>query len=365
MSNLYTQDGGISMAPVMGGMMAVIMIAVVAGMVGAEPTRTTLNGVVSDPKEQKFVEGALVTLDTLTTYTDAVGYYLFTDLSPGDYSLTVSKDGYETKTLTVTVAEGGNGLDIALAPEVDPGKATLTGFVSASVDIGAYLIEGALVTLDSAEATTDALGAFLFENLDPGTYTLAVTMEGFIDYSEEIKLVAGDNSVSVVLQSEVHKVSLTGTVADAYTGYPLEGASATLDGLATETDGQGRFAFVVSPGEYLLTITMEGYEDSTGYISLQEDTAIQVPMSPPGAQFEVSGLEITPSEPYVGETVEISAAVTNVGDIAGTYVVNCDIVPETYTPLEVVPAITTEISGVIELVAVVMVMAMMMRMVVR
>lgn len=78
-----------------------------------------------------------------------------------------------------------------------------------------------------------------------------------------------------------------------------------------------------------------------------------------GAQFEVSDLTVTPSEVDVGQPVEISATITNVGDIPGTYTVNCDVIPATYTPLEVAPAITIEISGTIELVMVMMVMMLM------
>jgi len=46
----------------------------------------------------------------------------------------------------------------------------------------------------------------------------------------------------------------------------------------------------------------------------------------PEALFEVSNLVIDPAEVYVGEPVSISVTVTNVGNAAGSYEVECNIV---------------------------------------
>ena len=45
----------------------------------------------------------------------------------------------------------------------------------------------------------------------------------------------------------------------------------------------------------------------------------------PAAQFEVSSLVISPSSVYIGETVTISVRVTNVGGVAGSYTVVCEV----------------------------------------
>jgi len=50
-----------------------------------------------------------------------------------------------------------------------------------------------------------------------------------------------------------------------------------------------------------------------------------VAMEPPSAEFQVTGLSIEPPAVYVGETVSISVVVTNIGDAAGTYEVNCEV----------------------------------------
>ena len=45
----------------------------------------------------------------------------------------------------------------------------------------------------------------------------------------------------------------------------------------------------------------------------------------PGPEFAVTNLVIEPSEVYIGEQVSISVTVTNVGAVAGSYEVVCEV----------------------------------------
>ncbi len=58
-----------------------------------------LYGVVTDAQTGYALQGVKVTLDSLITYTDSSGYYSFTNLTPGAYSVKFEKEGYETKVL--------------------------------------------------------------------------------------------------------------------------------------------------------------------------------------------------------------------------------------------------------------------------
>lgn len=60
------------------------------------PPVANLYGVVTDAQTGYPISGVKVTIDGLTTYTDASGNYGFTGLSPGSYTITFEKDGYET-----------------------------------------------------------------------------------------------------------------------------------------------------------------------------------------------------------------------------------------------------------------------------
>jgi len=325
MNELYTQDGGPGVAPVIGGLLVLVMIGLLSSLTEGAGVGTTLTGIISDPKEEKFVEGALVALNDGSTGSDAIGYYAFTNLTPGDFTLTISKAGYETKVLQITIVQGANKVDIALSPEVVTG-ASLTGVVL-DFDSGAPIV-GATITLDSRETATDGNGAFLFEDLVPATYHFVITLAGYYGHDTYLTLSAGDNTANVLLVALPGVlVTLQGTVVDAVTKYPIEGALVTLDSSGRNADEHGGFAFTTSPGSYILTITAEGYEDYTNLLDLSNDLTIQVGMIILGGQFEVTDLTINPSELYIGQITEISATVANVGDVPGAYIANCVILP--------------------------------------
>ena len=68
------------------------------GLTPIPPPVANLYGVVTDAQTGYPLSGVKVTIDGLTTYTDASGNYGFTGLSPGSYTITFEKEGYETVT---------------------------------------------------------------------------------------------------------------------------------------------------------------------------------------------------------------------------------------------------------------------------
>ncbi|MFN8303092.1 MAG: SdrD B-like domain-containing protein [Saprospiraceae bacterium] len=165
------------------------------------------------------IENALVTLTgtdgqgnpvTLTTLTDANGYYLFDNLHPGMYKLTFATPaGCDAATYV------NQGADDTIDSDADPamgGMTTTTTLISGEHDptwdagfysyasIGDYVwedysadgeqdagepgIQGVIVMLTGTtgngtavmlQTTTDATGHYLFDNLVPGTYKLKFT----------------------------------------------------------------------------------------------------------------------------------------------------------------------------------------------
>lgn len=66
------------------------------GMVPILPPVANLYGVVTDAETGYAIEGVKVTIDGLTAYTDSLGQYAFAGLTPGAYTITFEKEGYET-----------------------------------------------------------------------------------------------------------------------------------------------------------------------------------------------------------------------------------------------------------------------------
>lgn len=56
-----------------------------------------LYGVVTEAETGYPLSGVKVTIDSLVTYTDTSGNYGFTGLTPGSYTVTFEKEGYETE----------------------------------------------------------------------------------------------------------------------------------------------------------------------------------------------------------------------------------------------------------------------------
>ena len=60
------------------------------------PGLANLYGRVTDAETGNPVSGVLVNLNGLSLSTDSNGDYLFEELDPGSYSISFSKEGYET-----------------------------------------------------------------------------------------------------------------------------------------------------------------------------------------------------------------------------------------------------------------------------
>lgn len=61
------------------------------------PPVANLYGKVIDAETGSPLSGVKITIDGLVTYTDASGNYVFTGLTPGNYTVTFEKEGYETE----------------------------------------------------------------------------------------------------------------------------------------------------------------------------------------------------------------------------------------------------------------------------
>ena len=164
---------------------------------------------IQDPGEPGISGVAVTLFDSSgaaisTTQTDATGYYTFTGLQPGDYSvgfpvtvggdllLTALDQGADTEDSDANVTTGRTATTTLAAGQNDPTwdagyfdpRASLGNYVWRDLDrngqqgSGEPGIEGVIVTLyDSSNVavgttTTNALGFYAFTGLQPGDYTV-------------------------------------------------------------------------------------------------------------------------------------------------------------------------------------------------
>jgi len=94
---------GIKIALGLGGIAAVIGLFKLFAPKAKQPAPPpaglgSLYGVVTDKTTSKPIPGVLVVADSASTQTDNIGYYEITNLTPGDYSVVFSKNGYNPVT---------------------------------------------------------------------------------------------------------------------------------------------------------------------------------------------------------------------------------------------------------------------------
>jgi len=77
--------------------------------------------------------------------------------------------------------------------------------------------------------------------------------------------------------------------------------------------------------------------------------------------FSISELSIAPQQVAVGEPVEISALVTNVGDTTSTGTISCDVSPSTFNTMAVLAA-QIDIPNILDTMVSVMILAVVMKM---
>jgi hypothetical protein len=255
----------------------------------------------------------------LTTSTDANGAYSFNNLKPGNYTITETQpDGYVDGLDAVGTLGGTLGNDVLSNIQVSTTSGanynfgelcngSLSGFVYCDSNTdgvkqgGEPGIQGVTITLTgttgsgavNVTTTTDGNGAFIFNNLQPGTYTITETQPaGYGDGQDAVGTLGGTLGNDVISTISVNNAvgqnynfgescngSLSGFVycdgngdGIKQAGEPgVAGVKITLDGnlpagpvtLMATTDANGAYSFTnLQPGTYKLTETQPaGYGD--------------------------------------------------------------------------------------------------------
>ncbi len=164
-----------------------------------------------------------------------------------------------------------------------PGEVTLElpggGFIMGRViQVGGDPIETFSVTASPliaelggppAQSFDEVNGRFSLGPLAPGRIRLWAAAHGFRPrHSKVVTLAAGETLEGIILEMEP-SASLTGTVTDAGTGRPIEGAfvkpaewrsRALAEGVAAYTDAEGKYRLTALPGRRTsFTVEAEGY----------------------------------------------------------------------------------------------------------
>ncbi|MFC4986672.1 S8 family serine peptidase [Saliphagus infecundisoli] len=280
----------------------------------------TVEGTVTVAGSGDPIEGATIEIhadpgDHAAT-TDADGEYAIENVPAGEHEITVTAEDYAEVSETIEVPEDGA---VTYDAALEPAPGSITGQVTASDDgepVEGVTVVGENGDGDAYEATTDAEGQYALD-VPAGTYvvTVAETPPGY-QPEEIVTVTAGETVEGVDFQIDRSPGSIEGQVTNA-AGVPIEGAEvvdADQEAFSATTDADGNYTIEgVTPGTKALRALHEDYPDSDiTFVEVAPDETTSQNLTL-GTYFEVSNLE-APGSAEQGETIDVSADVTNTGD---------------------------------------------------
>lgn len=245
-----------------------------------EETAFTIEGVVSS--DMGPLSGVTVTLGEESKTTGTAGSYSF-EVAEGEYTLTFAKDGYVTQTKTVNTDDAVSGkvtLNVSMAA-VQREYVVISGTVT-DAESGAAL-EGAVISGSALESsvTTDADGVYTLPQLEKGSYSFTVSMNGYTSQTVSVSEsdITGDTYTLNIQLTAVPAGELV-TVSGTVTGdYPISGGalsdvtvSAGAGYASVTTDENGAYSLSLAEGDYTLTFSKEGYDEQTKSVAASDFT---------------------------------------------------------------------------------------------
>lgn len=240
-------------------------------------------GNVREAVNQEALKEVTVTIEELgiSTKTDVNGSFKFEGIRSDTYSLTVDYSNYYSKSLTSIYAPANSTNNLGTI-ELDPKPAKVTGSTE----------PGAAVTVGVKSVTADGdTGAFTVSNLQPGDYTVNISLTNYYDKNQDITVNPGElkDIGYIELNPKLGKI-IGSTNADK-----VEITSLGLNADITE----GVFEFTdMEPDTYKLTFTKPGYFDK------QVDVTIN-----PNQTTDIGTVDLEPRlgtiEGYINDTADV------------------------------------------------------------
>jgi len=155
------------------------------------PTTGSIVGEIQDAQTLIAIPGALVSTNpaTSTVFSTNSGSYSFTNIPPGDYTVSVSKIGYQNSTAKITVIVGNES-------RADFMLVSATGSIVGTVTDDSTHLPIAGVNIQTqpgtASITSDSLGHYTFDKISPANYSIKATASGYQDAALSVVVTAGN-----------------------------------------------------------------------------------------------------------------------------------------------------------------------------
>ncbi len=146
-----------------------------------------------------------------STTTDEDGYYEFSGIKEGDYTLSYEKEGYQTYTEDISLGEAEE-LDMGTIIMETVENGMIYGYVvnikGNPVEYVRLKLKG-IKTKATKQASSDADGNFEFLDLEADTYIITAKKKGFRPVNQRIKLEEGDvTDIEIEMKKSSRRIAL-------------------------------------------------------------------------------------------------------------------------------------------------------------
>lgn len=313
-----------------------------------QPDPGALSGIITDLVTGNPISGATIDLikggaTIASVISDNSGNYLVNSLAPGQYTIRVSANNYQSSLQVAIVVSDVTGvLNIGIQPTPGSINIALTDSITASAVVGAVVtIYNPLSNVPIATAITDATGNCLISGLAPGVYntvitatnyqslTLSATVAANVTTNLNLSLLADPGSILCLVLDSVSSLPISGCLVEA-----LKGTTVIASGL---TDGVGVCNLAnLAPGTYIVRVSLTNYQIATQTVIVLPNlqTSLQVSLvSQPGSLtgtvldvLSLLGLPQAQLSLFSGQTL----IATTVSDPLGNYLFT-GLAPGSYT----------------------------------
>jgi choice-of-anchor A domain-containing protein len=319
----------------------------------AATTTASLQGVVRDGSTGTAITGATVAIaGGASATTDAAGSYQLGGLIPGPATVTVTKTGYQSATISTTLSAG-----VVLyfspslyAPGQGPTDATLTGKV-ADLATG-QPVAGASVKIGTSTTTTAANGTFTLAGLTVGNAAIEVSAAGYVTANLTATLAQGVNNVgTITIARTPASVRISGRVSDAASNLPIGGATVRLVGstLTATTNSNGNYELAgITQTQFTLAVAAAGYQSKNIAVTLPTlaDSTVNATLDavPPST---VVLRRVSTALPSYGpfKAIEIELDVQNTSSAAASILFTATVLDPLGNPIHEVPGTMATIAA--------------------
>ena len=219
--------------------------------------------------------------------TDKQGNYVMSKVSPGEYTLTVSKAGFVSKTISDIIVESSTEKTLdAVALAI--GVRSVTGSITAELktDYSGFLVTATNLSDDTKvySAITNSAGAYTLAGMVPGEYSIVISHSGYRTLTlPTVNVIEGSTKTLESSYIEINRGTISGVVT-------LEGKTRS-SGIIVEllqgdktidtkyTNEAGGYSFCVPQGNYsAVRMTMTDFISKTvpSAIALFADNYISI-----------------------------------------------------------------------------------------